>query len=259
VFIDEAHNNFHTAVGTYLPFAELLRNDGYVVERAETEITAELLQGCRVYVIADAQPPSKPDDPPTFTAVEIQILNDWVEDGGSLLLITDHMPDPAAIAELAASFGTEVNNGYVLNGRLSGQEQPIVFSRADGTVADDPITNGRGPDETVNVVATFTGAAFRAEDGFRPILILGTGRRSWMPTRYWDFSSGTPSLDVSGWLQGGVSEFDRGRLAFFSEAAMFTAQVFDRGRVKAGMNAAVAEDNAQLLLNVMHWLSGIMR
>ena len=34
VCVDETHNNFHTAVGTYLPFAELLRRDGYVVERS---------------------------------------------------------------------------------------------------------------------------------------------------------------------------------------------------------------------------------
>ena len=30
VQIDEAHQNFHTATGRYLPFAELLRRDGYV-------------------------------------------------------------------------------------------------------------------------------------------------------------------------------------------------------------------------------------
>jgi len=258
VCIDEAHNNFHTAVGTYLPFAELLRRDGYVVERSVDAISIDVLQRCGIYVIADAQPPESRGDPPTFAAGEIGVLDDWVTGGGSLFIITDHMPDPGAVADLAASFGIEVHNGYVLNGGATGTERPIVFSRADGTILDDPVTNGRSAEETVGVVATFTGSAFRAGEGFRPILVFGPERRSWMPDEYWRFSPNTPTVDVSGWLQGGVGVFGEGRLAFFAEAAMFTAQVFDQGGVRAGMNAPAAEDNAQLLLNVVHWLSGLL-
>ena len=38
VLVDEAHNNFHTAVGTYLPFARLLERDGYVIKRGKEKI-----------------------------------------------------------------------------------------------------------------------------------------------------------------------------------------------------------------------------
>jgi hypothetical protein len=38
VLIDEAHNNFHTAVGTYKPFATLIERDGYVVRRMKDRI-----------------------------------------------------------------------------------------------------------------------------------------------------------------------------------------------------------------------------
>jgi len=116
VLIDEAHNNFHTAEGTYLPFADLLRQDGYVVKRAKDKISVELLKSEIIYVIADAQPPFNIGDPPIFAKEEIQILNDWVKKGGALFVITDHMPDPGAIADLALSFGLEVSNGYVMNG-----------------------------------------------------------------------------------------------------------------------------------------------
>ena len=37
--------------------------------------------------------------------------------------------------------------------------------------------------------------------------------------------------------------------------AMFTAQVFDGGRVKVGMNHPQGTDNARFLLNIIHWLS----
>ena len=54
VLIDEAHANFHTASGRYLPFAELLRRDGYVVKPSATQIAATTLRAARVLVIANA-------------------------------------------------------------------------------------------------------------------------------------------------------------------------------------------------------------
>jgi hypothetical protein len=255
VLIDEAHNNFHTAEGTYMPFAALLTRDGYIVKKAKNKISTNLLGTCSILVIADAQPPSQKEAPPTFSDQEIDILNTWVGKGGALFLITDHMPDPGAIEKLALSFGIQVNNGYVLNGFLSGGEEPIVFKRTDGTLSDHPVTNGRNPSEKIRAVATFAGSAFRAERDFEPLMIFGPDRRSWMPKEYWKFPEGTPSLSIAGWFQGGVSEFGEGKIAFFSEAAMFTAQIFDQGRIRAGMNHPLGKDNAQFLLNVMHWLS----
>ena len=190
VCVDETHNNFHTSAGTYLPFAELLRRDGYVVERFQEAPAPESLASCAILVIADAQPPAQSSDPPTFSSDEIDLLYEWVVSGGSLFVITDHMPDPGAIAKLAEAFGIEVNNGYVLNGGATGTERPIVFNRADSTIADDPVTNGRSPAERVEVVATFAGAAFRGPEPMRPILILGEGRRSWIPEEYLDVRRG---------------------------------------------------------------------
>jgi hypothetical protein len=259
VQVDEAHNNFHTALGTYLPFAELLRQDGYVVQRAVEKISPRLLNSCGIYVIADAQPPASKGDPPTFSQEEIETLNRWVAEGGSLFVITDHRPDPGAVADLAGSFGISVSNGYVLNGILEGEEKPIVFFRRRGDrLAEHAITTGRSRAEQVNQVATFAGSAFKAGEKFVSLLILGPERRSWLPREYWTFTEKTPSIPVEGWSQGGVMVFGSGKLAFFSEAAMFTAQVFAQGKVKAGMNSPLAADNPRLLLNVMHWLSGLL-
>jgi hypothetical protein len=256
VLIDETHNNFHTAIGTYAPFASVLREDGYAVDRAVEPLSEEVLGSCAILVVADAQPPARHGDPPTFSLEEIARINHWVRDGGALFLITDHMPDPSAIAALAASFGVEFHNGYVLNGYPDEEEKPLVFRRSDRTLADHPLTGGRGSAGRVGSVATFTGSAFRAGEDFQPLLIFGSGRRSWAPETYWEFPAGTPSVDVTGWYQGGVMRYGKGRVAVFAEAAMFTAQVFDNGRVRAGMNHPLGRDNLRLLLNVMHWLSG---
>lgn len=258
VQIDEAHNNFHTAIGTYLPFAEILERDGYKVARGKKKISPEALRDCRIFVIADAQPPSREDDPPVFSEEEINILTDWVKKGGSLFVITDHMPDPAVIEKLALSFGIEVNNGYVMNNPRPEEETPMVFVRSNGSLADHPITRGRNPYEAVQSVATFTGSAFKTNSIFSPILTFQPDKKSWMPEELYEFKEDTPKMGVSGWYQGAVANFGEGKIAFFSEAAMFTAQIFDRGKVRVGMNHPLAEDNAQLLLNVVHWLTDLL-
>lgn len=258
VQIDETHNNFHTSVGTYKPFATLIERDGYDVKRLKDRITPERLHQTKILVIADAQPPTKRGDPPTFSKHEIDVLNAWVREGGSLFLITDHMPDPAAIEKLAISFGIQANNGYVLNGYFSGRERPIVFKRSNDSLSNHAITNGRDTSEKVQSIATFSGSAFKAGPEFQPILILGPDKRSWMPKKLYDFHNDTPSISVAGWYQGAVAEFGRGKISFFSEAAMFTAQIFNQGKMRVGMNHPLAKDNAQLLLNVMHWLSDLI-
>ena len=259
VLVDETHNNFHTAVGTYQPFARLLERDGYVVARGTEPLSDRSLTSCDLLVVADAQPPASAGEPPTFPAGEVHTLNQWVRNGGALLLITDHMPDPGAIADLAASFGIEVHNGYALRDALSSPGDPLVFSRADGTLADHPLTRGRDSSEAVTAVATFAGSAFRAKAPFQPLLLFPPGVRSWTPAAYWEFRPTTPNIDVGGWYQGGVMEYGTGRLAMFGEAAMFTAQVFENGRTRAGMNHELGRENYRLLRNVMRWLTDASR
>ncbi len=258
VMIDEAHNNFHTAVGTYLPFARLLEQDGYVIRRGKSKVSRDSLRRCQIYVIADAQPPAREDAPPSFSRDEVDSLANWVRQGGALLLITDHMPDPGAIEGLAQAFGIEVKNGYVLNNHYTKRETPMVFQRRDGSLVRHPVTEGRNPKERIQSVATFTGSAFKAEPTFQPLMIIQWDKKLWMPDKLYEINQNTPYINVRDWFQGAAAECDSGRVAFFSEAAMFTAQIFDQGRQRVGMNHPLAKDNAQLLLNVAHWLSGLI-
>lgn len=258
VLVDEAHNNFHTAVGTYLPFARLLEEDGYVIKRGTVKITEEALNTCSVYVISDAQPPAKRTDPPSFSQEEIDTLVTWIRQGGAFLLITDHMPDPSAVSDLATALGIVIKNGYLLNDHYTKPATPMIFRREDGSLSPHTITKGRKPNEKIRTIATFTGTAFTAGSDFQPIMIINTDKILWMPEKLYGFSDSTPRINVRGWFQGAAAEIGSGRVAIFSEAAMFTAQIFDNGKIKVGMNHPQARDNAQLLLNVMHWLSNLI-
>nr|MBA3243484.1 DUF4350 domain-containing protein [Acidobacteriota bacterium] len=91
VLIDEAHHNFHTAMGRYQPFAELLRRDGYRVEASAVPFTEESLKRARVLVISNAIAERNvnnwtlPTDS-AFTDAEIAAVREWVRGGGALLL-----------------------------------------------------------------------------------------------------------------------------------------------------------------------------
>lgn len=261
VLIDEAHFNFHTAGGRYQTFADLLRRDGYVVQASTTKFTKETLQAGRILVIANPvgernQSDWSPPYDPAFTDAEVAAVREWVQQGGALWLIVDHLPIPAAADKLAQAFGVRFHNGYALEPETRGR--PMIFQRADDSLRDHPITRGRGENEKVTSVATFTGSAFQAGKDAAPLFVLGARVASFVPPAAGQFTNDTPSVPVGGWLQGAALRSGKGRVAVFGEAAMFSAQLAGPNRAPMGMNDPLAAQNPQLLLNVAHWLAGLL-
>lgn len=136
---------------------------------------------------------------------------------------------------------------------------PTLFRAGDGTLASHPIALGRDSSERVTQVRSFTGQAFRVDPAdARPVLVLPHDYVSLEPLVAWRFERGTPVRDVGGWAQGATMRPANGRVALFGEAAMFSAQVAGPDRAPMGMNAPGAEQNARFVLNVLHWLSGVI-
>jgi hypothetical protein len=263
VLVDEAHSNFHTISGRFQTFAQVGVGDGYRVEPSAAPITKELLEHCRVFVISNAR--SNGTSPSAFADDEIGALKEWVESGGSLLLIADHMPFSGYAIQLAKAFDIQFTNGFAFelgdapNGEWSTTgAQPTVFARDTGTLGNHPITNGVDPSDRIDSMRTFTGQAFQAEAPIQPLMVFSPEFVSLMPQVAWEFSDDTPRVSVDGWYQGAALEYGRGRAAFFGEAAMFTAQVSGPNRVPMGMNSPMAEQNPQFVLNVLGWLSGVL-
>lgn len=259
IAIDEAHHNFHTVDGRYRPFAELLRRDGYRVEGFRTPLSADALVRVDALVIANPLHERNTDDwslptPSAYTPDEIAALRDWVESGGSLFLIADHMPFPGATMELARAFGVEFSNGYARPARQRVPGRADTFERSTGLV-ESGVTRGRADDENVTSVATFGGSAFRAPEGATAILVFGPNSVSYETERAPGITPGAPTVAIEGWYQGALLTVGDGRVAVFGEAAMFSAQRAWPERRPMGMNAPEARQNYQLLLNVMHWLT----
>ena len=261
VLVDAAHGNFHTIDGRFSAFAKLLKLDGYRVRGADSEVTAALLDGVDVLVVSNAIRGGDDAEwtapiPPAFTAREIDVIVDWVRAGGSLLLIADHMPFPGATVDLAREFGVGFNNGFAMRPTRAGGV--LSFTRSGGSLADHAITRGRSEPESIEMITSFTGQAFSHVPPFEALMRMPDDWVVLLPTTAWEFDENTPVLSAKGLSQGGVVRHGSGRVAVFGEAAMFTAQTSVRNGVvrRVGLNHPQAAENAQFVLNVMHWLTG---
>jgi hypothetical protein len=263
VLIDEAHFNFHTASGRYRSFADLLRRDGYVVQESKEKFSKESLKSGKILVIANAlsQRNAANWNPPfdqSFTDEEVAAVREWVNQGGALMMMVDHFPMPATAGKLAEAFGARFHNGYAVDPQAP--PGPLLYTRAGKSLADHPVTRGHSEKERVDSVATFTGSAFQIDRGDPILTFLGAEAISYTPKAFGQRpDKDTPRVPIKGWHQGVVIEVGKGRVAIFGEAAMFSAQLAGPQKRPMGMNDPVAKQNPQLLLNVIHWLSGLLQ
>jgi hypothetical protein len=266
IIFDEGHQNFHTSTGRYKPFADLLANDGYRIIPSRERFQGGMLTGGQILVIASAQGANDRGDLPAFTDDECEAVRAWVNTGGSLLLITDIYPTGSAVENLAQRFGVEMSKGFTedpLN-HVSNKPGMILFAREKGLIGQHPITDGRGPQERINRVITYTGQSLKGPEGSAPILklsdtavdrvpeLIERENPDGPPQKTIQYSDPVPAVGRS---QGVAFKYGRGRVVVMGEAGVLSAQIPLDG--PSGMNDTRA-DNRQLTLNIMHWLSGVI-
>jgi len=273
VAIDEAHSNFHTAGGQYKPFADLLTHDGYHVTSSTRKFDPGVFAGVDVLVVANAN--ARSFTASAFSEAECDVVRDWVQTGGSLLLISDHAPFGTSAANLAERFAVRMGKGWVFEPTTDSITTQLTFSRENGLLGSHAVLNGRNAGEVVKTVKSFTGQSLSGPQGAIVLLKLTDAAREAPTTEDLDAEAaarsqsapvgiaGTHSVSAAGRSQGLALTFGKGRVVVIGEAAMFSAQVVtlpqgDRQvTFKAGMNAP-GNDDRQFALNVVHWLSGLL-
>jgi len=267
ILFDEAHNNADTSRGRYKPFADLITSDGYTIVPNTRRFSRETLAAYKVLLIVNAQgPPGQPGISP-FAEDELHAVRDWVSKGGGLLLITDHPPYSVAAAALSKRFEVDVTQGYTIDplkyNKASEDQTELVFTRDDGLLVEHPITRGRDAAEQIRRIITFTGTSLKGPLKSVAFLRLADTAMDVLPPDRKPSSSPEEPLPehkpvtAAGRAQGIALEVGLGRVVVLGDAAMLTAQVGSRG-YRFGMNVT-GVDNRQLGLNVMHWLSGLLR
>jgi hypothetical protein len=194
-----------------------------------------------------------------FTAAEIDAVVAWIEQGGALFLIADHLPGAGAATDLARRFGAEFTNGYTMGPRPAGSPPGDLFTRVGGTLADHPITRGRSPAERVDSVLTFTGQAFQLTEPADVLLRFGPTATTWLPVLAGGrFDSLTARVHSGGWPHAVAKRVGRGRVVLLGEAGGFSAQVYGPSRQPMGLNHPKSIGNQQFLLNILHWLTRLL-
>jgi hypothetical protein len=236
----------------------LIKNDGCEVTATDKQITNEVLSGFDIYIIANARGKGELNDSPAFTDAECNTIKEWVSNGGSLLLITDHFPMGSAVEILASKFGVEMQKGMVQDSvyhdKSSTDESQLEFSRENKLLADCDITKG------IDKVITFTGQSIQCKDSCISFLNLSD--------MAYDMTAKTEVLkdgdntrvnvtfnnpqSAKGRSQGLALKYGKGKVIVLGEAAMLSAQL-TRDNSKFGMN--VNPDNKKLALNIIHWLA----
>ena len=188
-----------------------------------------------------------------FSNDEIQSINSWVKNGGSLFLIADHTPFSSASKELAITFGFEFTDGYAEK-KISSKYPSDLFCRNNNTLTQNTITKGRKPSEYVDSITTFVGQAFKIPDSATSILVFDQNYVLNTPLINGKIES-IKTESIAGYSQGAILIYGKGHIATFGEASMFTGQLpAGLSWVKRGFNSPEAKNNFKLLLNTIHWL-----
>jgi hypothetical protein len=259
VLFDEAHNNLDTTHNRYKPFADLLFHDGYHLTVNRKELTKESLQSFKILVIVNPLGGEEIDEEsakdPAFKEAECDAVSDWIRGGGALLLIVDQAPFSSAAEILAQKLGVEMSHGDAADPANSTKEanEPgvIVYSRENRQLAEHPINNGRDAAERVSRVIVFNGQSFKGPTGGDAFLKLAD-------TATDSTSDAEKKISAAGRAQGIAFRLGKGRVVVLGDAAMLSAQVTGTDNRQFGMNVPDI-DNKQLALNIMHWLSGMLK
>jgi hypothetical protein len=259
VLFDEAHYNFDTINNRYKPFADLLFNDGYQVAVNRKPFAKASLATFKIVVIVNPLGGEDMDeegaDGPAFTTEECDALIEWIRGGGALLLIVDHAPFASAAGTFAERLGVDMSKGSTEDAANADKEfnspSVIVYSRENQLLQSQAITNGRSDAERVKRVLVFGGQSLKGPPGSEVLLKLADTAADKIPA---------PGKDASaaGRAQGLAFRLGKGRVVVLGDAAMLSAQLSGSDNQPVGMNVP-GVDNRQLTLNIIHWLSGVLK
>jgi len=258
ILIDGGHNNAFVDYDLIEPFIKVARLDGYTVDISKGIVTSDLLSDINIFVIITAnsfkwgKEVEISENDEVFTSKEIEIIYNWVYQGGSLLVFSEHAPFDGAINPLLQKFNIYSSIGVIIDtvhfDKDYGFGSP-KFSIKNGLLNDShQIVNGIREGEKVDEIITFGGSALKGES-FTNILKLSQN----------SLNVGHPFGGPSGHgdsqcLAGYVG---RGRIVAFGDSNGFTAMQMqdDNGNTQAiGMNTE-GYNWKQFVLNTLHWLS----
>ncbi len=260
ILIDAGHHNFIVEMGLIKPFVDLSTNDGYRPKIDSGVFTPAYLANYQMVLITPAMPfkfGSKKEVTTeiTFTPNELAALKDWVNKGGSLIMLSEHAPIDKSMTPLFNTFGIQLSIGAVVDSvnydtriQFPNAETLLLFNSNNGLLHNNhPIIKGNNKSEWVQNIETYTGCALTGE-GYTNIFKLSPSAKF----RKW--SGSQPS--GGGNSQCLAGSFGKGKLVALGDCNGFTAMYVNSGGKKFSAGMQVEQyDWRQFVLNTLHWLS----
>ena len=261
ILIDAGHHNFLVEIGLIKPLFDVASSDGYQIKIDSMQFTKEYLSNYNIVVIWPAMPfkfgsKNQVTDEITFTTDELNALHDWVSNGGSLLMFSEHAPIDKSVTPLFNKFGIQLSTGIVVDSLNSDTpiEMPswkysfLKFTSKNGLLnTEHPITKGEKKNERISNISTYVGGGLTG-DGYTNIFKLSSSAiiKKWSGS----MPSGTPNSQC---LAGNVG---KGKLVALGDCNGFIAMNFKSGGYKFPLGMQVSGyDWKQFVLNTLHWLS----
>tara|TARA_B100000989_G_scaffold202979_1_gene153596 strand:+ start:1053 stop:1967 length:915 start_codon:yes stop_codon:yes gene_type:complete len=253
IMFDSAHKNFFIQSHLIKPLVDLLLNDGYRISFLDNEFSKTSLSQAKVLVVITALPfdfatESSAAGKNTFSLNELNELQSWVKNGGSLLAFSEHAPFDQAINPLLRKFEIESSIGTTVDtiNYENKYGQGMIKFENNNLNKNHPIVSGK---YKVERLVSFGGSALLGPK-YENILKLG---ESSLNTKH---SSGV-GPEGRGDSQGLVGTYGLGKIAVFGDSNGFTAMIFnmqDGSKMYAGMNTD-GYDWKNFVLNTFSWLT----
>ena len=253
IMFDSTHKNFFIQSHLIKPLVDLLLNDGYRVSFLDKKFSKLTLNQAKVLVIITALPfdfatENSAADKNTFSENELNELQNWVKDGGSLLVFSEHAPFDQAINPLLRKFEIESSVGTTIDTvNYESKYGPGMIKFENNNLnASHPIVSGK---YKVEKLVSFGGSALLGSK-YENILKLD---KSSLNVKH---SSGI-GPEGKGNSQGLAGIYGSGKIAAFGDSNGFTAMIFnmqDGDKMYAGMNTE-GYDWKNFVLNTFSWLT----
>lgn len=260
VLFDRGHYNFIVDMGLAKPLIDVATADGYQVSVDSMKFTKAYLSKYKILVIFPAMPftfgsKNQVTDEITFTPDELSALQEWVSNGGSLLMFDEHAPIDKSVTPLFNKFGIQLSIGIVSDSlnyetkiEMSSKETMLKFTRSNGLLnSDHPITQGEQAGEQINNIMSYGGGGLTGKS-YTTLFKLSPS------ATIKKYSGSAPSGTAES--QGLAGNYGKGRVVALGDCNGFTAMYVMMKSKKFSAGMQVAEyDWKQFALNTFHWLS----
>lgn len=259
ILLDELHHNGIQMNSGFKTLSDILLKDGFRIKTINNSILKSILADADILVIIDALAEQNVDHwelptPSPFSEQEMELIKNWVQKGGSLLLVADHMPFAGASSKLAKKFDLDFINGFVID-TLNWDVN--TFKKEDYSLSEHPITKGNSNREKINEISTYFGQGFSSTNKtFTPLMVFQDKNVvSYQPKKAWLFNEDTTIIPGKGLLQGLAGDFGKGRIVVLGDSSLMSAHLIGKKARPVGINSKETKDNFQFVLNIFHWLS----